>query len=87
MEAVIILAVCVVFGATNILCFLTGAKVGQAVQKGETIETPSVNPVKAIREREEKREAQREADRLATILENIEKYDGTDAGQKDVPRR
>lgn len=83
METVLI---CLVFGAGMLTSFVVGAKVGQKVVKGEKVELPLPNPVKAIREREERREAKAEADRLATILENIENYDGTSAGQKDVPR-
>ena len=75
-----------VVAASNIACFIIGAKVGQTVSKGEDIETPTVNPLKAYREHEAKREAQREQDRLETIMRNIENYDGTSHGQKDVPR-
>ena len=75
-----------VMGITNIACFVIGAKVGQAASKGETIETPTVNPMKLYREREEKREAQKEQDRIETIMRNIEGYDGTGRGQEDVPR-
>ena len=87
MEALLLLTM----GAMNILCFIVGASVGQKAVRGEEIKVttiPTTNPFEAIREREETRraekEAQREADRMATILENIERYDGTSAGQKDV---
>lgn len=69
-----------------IMCFLVGASVGQKVNKDEEIELPKVNPLKAYREREAKREAQAEQDRLDTIMRNIENYDGTEHGQVDVPR-
>ena len=39
-----------VVGTLCIACFLIGAKVGQATSKGEPIELPSLNPMKAIRE-------------------------------------
>jgi hypothetical protein len=82
MEALLLL----VMGATNILCFMVGARVGQKVTKGEEVKLPSVNPMEAIREHQEKKEAQREQDRMDTILRNIESYDGTNAHQEDVPR-
>lgn len=82
MEILTILTV----GALNIVCFFIGAKVGQKVSKGEPIEAPNLNPLKAIREHEDKKEAEREADRIETILQNINSYDGTARGQKDVPR-
>jgi hypothetical protein len=75
-----------VMGLTNIACFIIGAKVGQAVAKGEKIETPTVNPMKAYREHEAKKVAQAEQDKIAVIMGNIEAYDGTSSGQKDVPR-
>ena len=73
-------------GALCVLCFLIGAKVGQTVSKGEEIKLPTVNPLKAYREHEAKKEAEREQDKVNTILRNIESYDGTAQGQRDVPR-
>ena len=83
MEIALIIAI----GAMNIICFLIGAKVGQAVSKGEDVKLPEVNPIKAYREHEARREAQMEQDRVDTILRNIESYDGTSRGQEDVPGR
>ena len=76
-----------VMGAVNIFCFLIGAKVGQAVVKGEKVEMPSIYPLKAVREHEAKKEAQKEQDRLNAILRNIEAYDGTGRGQEEIPGR
>ena len=76
----IILAV----GALCIGCFVIGAKVGQKVSKGEEIELPSLNPLEVYRKHEAKREAEREQDKIDTIMQNIECYDGTGRGQKDV---
>ena len=73
-------------GALCIACFFIGAKVGQTVSKGEPLEAPSLNPMKAIREHNGRKAAQEEADKVQVILENIERYDGTANGQKDVPR-
>ena len=75
-----------VAGGINILCFFIGARIGQKVAKGETIETPRLNPIEAIKEHNSRREAERKQDRNEIILQNIEKYDGTGFGQKDVPR-
>ena len=71
---------------SNIVCFIIGAKVGQTVSKGEDIETPTLNPMKAIREHREREEAEREQSRIDTLMRNIEAYDGTGNGQEDVPR-
>ena len=80
MEILLVLAV----SAMCIGCFIVGAKVGQTVAKGETIETPTVNPLKAIREHDAKKEAKIEQDRIEKIMQNIERYDGTSNGQVDV---
>ena len=74
----------VTVGAMCIGCFLVGARVGQKVSKGESLELPSVNPIKAVKEHNEKKEAEAEAERYAVIMGNIERYDGTSRGQEDV---
>lgn len=75
-----------VMAAANIVCFLIGAKVGQAVSKGEKVETPAVNPLKAYREHQERKEADKAQERINTILRNIDSYNGTESGQEDLPR-
>lgn len=75
-----------VMAASNIACFLIGARVGQQASKGEQIEIPSVNPMEAVREHRAKKEAEWEQSRIDTILRNVEAYDGTSYGQEDVPR-
>lgn len=82
MEVVMILAI----GLVCMACFLMGAKVGQTVAKGEKVETPTLNPIKAIREHQERKEAEFARNKFDTIMENIDNYDGTGYGQKDVPR-
>lgn len=73
-------------GTLNVVCFFIGAKIGQKTSKGEPIEMPTVNPIKAFRERENERVTKRELDKLETLLHNIDVYDGTSMGQKDVSR-
>lgn len=85
METIILI---VSIGIINILCFFVGAKIGQKVIKGEEIKAPDIsklNPMNIKKEREEKYEVEKEKNKLETILRNIERYDGTDAGQEDVP--
>ena len=82
MEVLTILAV----GFVCVASFIIGAKVGQAVSKGETIEAPVVNPIKAVQQHNAKKEAEMEQHRMDIILNNIESYDGTARGQEDVPR-
>lgn len=81
MDVLLILAA----GAVNVLCFFIGAKVGQTVSKGETIQTPEVNPIKAYKEHKAQKEADKDAKRLEVIMQNIDAYDGTGRGQSSVP--
>lgn len=73
-----------VMGLVNVLCFVIGAKVGMAVKKAEEIKLPTVNPVEAVKEHINKREARAEQDRIDKIMQNIERYDGSPNGQVDV---
>ena len=85
METALLIAL---VGFICICCFVTGAKVGQKVVRGEEVETPKIstlNPLKMYEEHKEKEELKKEKEKINTILRNIERYDGTDAGQEDVP--
>ena len=84
MEIGIILAV----GTLNIACFLIGVKFGEKTAKseGEKPKAPTLNPIKAMREHNDKKLAEKEQARIDTIMRNIENYDGTGNGQEDVPR-
>ena len=73
--------------ASNILCFVIGAKIGQTVSKEKEIKMPTVNPIEAAREHRSKKEAEMAQDRMETIMRNIERFDGTSRGQEDVPGR
>ena len=76
-----------VISIANILCFLFGAKIGQIVSKGEDIELPKMpSPKEAIDKYKDKKEQEKELERNKIIMENIDNYDGTPIGQKDVPR-
>ena len=89
MEYIVISIVAVLFvSGLNILSFFIGARVGQKVVKGEEVKMP--NPVKEIkenvREREEERAAKKEQDLFETLAYNIDVYDGTALGQKEIPK-
>lgn len=66
----------------NVLCLLIGVKIGQKTTKGEEITIPT--PTKIITEIKENRERKMEEELNAKILENIDNYNGTSAGQKDL---
>lgn len=82
--AVVIAVVIVVVSTLNIGCFLIGAKVGQKVSRDETIEMPNLNPIKVVKEIKENRETDKVQNKIETIMQNIDSYDGTGYGQKDV---
>ena len=71
---------------SNMLCFIIGARVGQKVVRGEAVEMPKIEPMRAVRERQDRIAAEAEQERYNAILRNIEAYDGTERGQEDVPR-
>ncbi len=83
METILIIAV---VGTLNVACFFIGSKIGQKVAKGETIEMPSINPIEKIHEIKDKKDAREEQKRMDIIMSNIDNYDGTSVGQRDVPR-
>lgn len=81
METIILI---LLMGVMNLLAFLIGARTAQKAQKGEEIELPNINPVKVYEEHMERIQANKEQQELNTMLENINNYDGTPLGQKDV---
>ena len=80
MEVLLIVAIT----ASNILCFMLGARVGQKVVKGEEVKLPTINPMEAYRAQQSRKEAERQKDKFETILRNIDNYDGTPYGQEEV---
>jgi hypothetical protein len=88
MEYIMILAFLVLVGMQNMICVIVGIKVGMALSKGEKLELP--NPVKVYKEHkaseEARLEAEKELDKISTIMQNIENYDGTGSNQEEVPR-
>lgn len=75
----------IVFGVFMIISFILGAYVGQKVVKGENIE---INPIKVIDEYKEEKKAKEkiaeEESKFDIMMNNIDNYDGTGIGQKDL---
>ena len=76
----------IAIGVMCLLCFIVGARIGQKTVKGEDIELPNINPVKAVRNYQEEAEARKEMEKYKVIEENINNYDGTPYGQQEIPR-
>lgn len=67
--------------ASNVFCFAFGVKVGQSINKGEKV-IPALPKINTF-----KNEARKEQEAISVILQNVENYNGTPEGQKDVPWR
>lgn len=77
----------IILGTSNVMCFYIGAKVGQKVVNQEKIKLPTIpTPTEQIRKHQEKKEQDYELDRINTVMKNIDIYDGTGFGQKEVPK-
>lgn len=74
------------FGIFNIISFFLGAKIGQKVVKGEEIKIPVINPVSTVKEFNKQKEEEYISEKFRVIAENIDNYDGSGLGQKDIPR-
>lgn len=74
--------------ASNIACFIIGAKIGQMVVRQETI---TLNPIKAVEnaitEHKETKEKEAEDEYFKAIYQNIDNYTGDSIGQVEIPRR
>jgi hypothetical protein len=82
----IILAV-IVGGLVAYIGYFLGFKIGLAMREGNNNDTakPFFKPTKVEKvSKEEQEAAEAEKRKLDTIMENIENYDGTSFGQKDV---
>lgn len=73
--------------AFNLLSFVIGAKIGQLSAKNKDI---SLNPVKTIKEEIKESKITRKEDlkkrQIDTMLDNIDNYNGTGLGQKQIPK-
>lgn len=84
METLLIIAA---VGTLNVVCFFVGAKVGQTVASGKDIEVPTIkSPLEMVKDHQEKKAYEHERNKINTLLANIDNYDGTSIGQKDIPR-
>ena len=68
----------------NIVCFFVGAKIGQKIVKGEDIKAPEITFTNPLENYRKKKQTEAEQNKIDTIIQNIESYNGTSAGQKDV---
>ena len=82
MEAIILLIV----STSNIICFFLGAKIGQRVVNNQPVRIIDKSPIESIREKQDSKELKKQQEIDDVIKHNIDVYDGTSLGQKDIPR-
>jgi len=76
---------CTVFGVFIIVAYSLGLKNGQRISKNEEVVVPNVNPIKVITEEKERHEEKKKQEAYEIMMSNIDNYDGTGLGQKDIP--
>ena len=81
-EAIIL---CTIFGVFILVAYSLGLKNGQKLSKNEEVVVPNVNPVKVVTEEIEKHEEKKKQQAYEIMMSNIDNYDGTGLGQKDIP--
>lgn len=79
------IALLFLFGVFIIVAYTLGLKNGQKLKNNEEIKLPEVNPVKIVRNEIETFEQKKKQDAYYTMMTNIDNYDGTGLGQKDIP--
>lgn len=82
MEAIILLIVSI----SNIICFFLGAKIGQRVVNNQPVRIIDKSLIESIREKQDSKELKKQQEIDDVIKHNIDVYDGTSLGQKDIPR-
>ena len=93
---IILLVILIIIGIMSLNTTLCIIMLLNDLRKEKGLKPISMNPIEKITEIKEKvqenkeleeykRKQELESEALATMLDNIEKYDGTGAGQKDVP--
>lgn len=79
------IALLFLFGVFIILTYTLGLKNGQKLKNNEEIKIPEINPVKIVRNEIETFEQKKKQEAYDTMMANIDNYDGTGLGQKDIP--
>ena len=79
------IALLFLFGIFIIIAYTLGLKNGQKLKNNEEIKIPEINPVKIVRNEIETFEQKKKQDVYDTMMANIDNYDGTGLGQKDIP--
>ena len=79
METLLLIAV---VSGMNLLCFLAGARIRQKVDRGEELKLAT--PAETVKQKKKQEQRDRELAILEAQLQNIDNYDGTSNGQKEI---
>ena len=93
---IILLVILIIIGIMSLNTTLVIIAILNDLRKEKGLKPISFNPIEKVAEIKEKvqenkeleeykKRQELESEALATMLDNIEKYDGTGAGQQDVP--
>ena len=79
--------ICLIFVTTfgNVCCFILGAKLFQQATKGEKVGIEIPNPVKVVQNTIDSIDEKKEQEKYRVIMDNIDNYNGTSLGQKNIP--
>lgn len=87
-ETIFLCSICFFF---IFISFFLGLHYGSKIRNNETINIPNFNPISVIETHKREKEKQQKQEREMLIeeinLANIDSYDGTGLGQKDIPDR
>lgn len=72
------------FGIFIIISYTLGLKNGQRLKNNKEIELPEVNPLKLIKNEINNFEERKKQVAFENMISNIDNYDGTGLGQKDI---
>lgn len=76
---------CTLFGVFILIAYSLGLKNGQKLSKSEEVIVPELNPVKVIQKEIETVEEKKKQEAFDLMMSNIDNYDGTGLGQKNIP--
>ena len=80
-----VMLLAVFISLSNLICLIVGVKVGQKAHRGEDIRMVNLpNPIEKVQTFKVSQEKKKEQEAVETMLYNIDVYDGTGMGQKDI---
>lgn len=83
-----VIILCTLFGAFILFAFIKGIELGQRLNRNERIEikSPITATSERIKEHKTNKALAEEQEIMKINLENIDNYNGSSLGQKEIPR-